>query len=247
MPFRRDHDPSAEAATDALVDGDQALATGTAMAALRAPRLPGRLGRHLRVEHRHLDAERAARRVRVAAHPRRVVRRARLLRPARPAALPRPARRHARRHPRPAEAAHLDAARAGRLLRAPRGAGRRRTPEPVGDLLLRARDRHRQRAERPGDRRAAPDARPPRGPARRGLAAVRADEPVPGHRPGDRRAALRRLRHRHRLRPQRADLRLRDRQPPRRHATPPGPKRELDRHRAHPLPLRASRSPPPTR
>ncbi len=35
MPFRRDHDPSAEEATDALVDGDQALVTGTAVAALR--------------------------------------------------------------------------------------------------------------------------------------------------------------------------------------------------------------------
>src|ERR1700712_3836857 len=35
MSFRREHDPSAEAATDALVDGDQPLATGTAVAALR--------------------------------------------------------------------------------------------------------------------------------------------------------------------------------------------------------------------
>jgi MFS family permease len=35
MSFRRDHDPSAESATDALVDGDQALVTGTAAAALR--------------------------------------------------------------------------------------------------------------------------------------------------------------------------------------------------------------------
>jgi MFS family permease len=35
MPFRRDHDPDAEAATDALVDGDQPLVRGTAMAALR--------------------------------------------------------------------------------------------------------------------------------------------------------------------------------------------------------------------
>jgi MFS family permease len=35
MPSRRDHDPSAEEATDALVDGDQPLSTGTAVAALR--------------------------------------------------------------------------------------------------------------------------------------------------------------------------------------------------------------------
>ncbi len=35
MSIRRDHDPSAEDATDALVDGDQPLATGTAVAALR--------------------------------------------------------------------------------------------------------------------------------------------------------------------------------------------------------------------
>jgi MFS family permease len=35
MSFRREHDPSAESATDALVDGDQPLATGTAVAALR--------------------------------------------------------------------------------------------------------------------------------------------------------------------------------------------------------------------
>ena len=35
MSFRRDHDPSAEEATDALVDGDQPLSTGTAVAALR--------------------------------------------------------------------------------------------------------------------------------------------------------------------------------------------------------------------
>jgi MFS family permease len=35
MSIRRDHDPSAEDATDALVDGDQPLATGTAAAALR--------------------------------------------------------------------------------------------------------------------------------------------------------------------------------------------------------------------
>lgn len=35
MSIRRDHDPSAEEATDALVDGDQPLATGTALAALR--------------------------------------------------------------------------------------------------------------------------------------------------------------------------------------------------------------------
>jgi MFS family permease len=35
MPSRREHDPSAEEATDALVDGDRPLATGTAVAALR--------------------------------------------------------------------------------------------------------------------------------------------------------------------------------------------------------------------
>jgi MFS family permease len=35
MLFRRDHDPIAEEATDALVDGDRPLATGTAVAALR--------------------------------------------------------------------------------------------------------------------------------------------------------------------------------------------------------------------
>ena len=35
MPSRSEHDPSAEEATDALVDGDRALATGTAVAALR--------------------------------------------------------------------------------------------------------------------------------------------------------------------------------------------------------------------
>jgi MFS family permease len=35
MLFRRDHDPRAEDATDALVDGDQPLRAGTAMAALR--------------------------------------------------------------------------------------------------------------------------------------------------------------------------------------------------------------------
>jgi MFS family permease len=35
MSFRREHDPSAEDATDALVDGDQALVTGTAVAALK--------------------------------------------------------------------------------------------------------------------------------------------------------------------------------------------------------------------
>jgi MFS family permease len=35
MQFRRDHDPRAEDATDALVDGDQTLAVGTAGAALR--------------------------------------------------------------------------------------------------------------------------------------------------------------------------------------------------------------------
>jgi predicted MFS family arabinose efflux permease len=35
MQFRREHDPSAEDATDALVDGDRPLSTGTAVAALR--------------------------------------------------------------------------------------------------------------------------------------------------------------------------------------------------------------------
>src|SRR5882672_1536192 len=35
MLFRRDHDPRAEDATDALVDGDRPLAAGTAIAALR--------------------------------------------------------------------------------------------------------------------------------------------------------------------------------------------------------------------
>ncbi len=35
MSFRREHDPSTEDATDALVDGDQPLSTGTAVAALR--------------------------------------------------------------------------------------------------------------------------------------------------------------------------------------------------------------------
>ncbi len=35
MSIRREQNPSAEDATDALVDGDQALATGTAVAALR--------------------------------------------------------------------------------------------------------------------------------------------------------------------------------------------------------------------
>ncbi len=35
MSFRREHDPSAEEATDALVDGDRPLTTGTAVAALR--------------------------------------------------------------------------------------------------------------------------------------------------------------------------------------------------------------------
>jgi MFS family permease len=35
MSLRRDHDPIAEDATDALVDGDQPLSTGTAVAALR--------------------------------------------------------------------------------------------------------------------------------------------------------------------------------------------------------------------
>jgi MFS family permease len=35
MQFRREHDPSVEDATDALVDGDRPLSTGTAVAALR--------------------------------------------------------------------------------------------------------------------------------------------------------------------------------------------------------------------
>jgi hypothetical protein len=35
MQFRREHDPSAEDATDALVDGDRPLSTETAVAALR--------------------------------------------------------------------------------------------------------------------------------------------------------------------------------------------------------------------
>src|SRR6476620_12505938 len=35
MPFRRTHDPEADVATDAIVDGDQVLRRGTAGAALR--------------------------------------------------------------------------------------------------------------------------------------------------------------------------------------------------------------------
>src|SRR6476620_3662521 len=36
MPFRRTHDPEADVATDAIVDGDQVLRRGTAGAALRS-------------------------------------------------------------------------------------------------------------------------------------------------------------------------------------------------------------------
>ena len=76
-------------------------------------------------------------------------------------------------------------------------------PNLTARLPLRARDRHLQRAERPGDGRDPADARAPRGPPGRGVAPVGADEPVAGHRLRDRRRALRGARHRLGLRHQR--------------------------------------------
>ncbi len=49
---------------DALVDGDVAVPAGHRAGRAAARQLPHRLLRHVRVEHRHVDAERRARRVR---------------------------------------------------------------------------------------------------------------------------------------------------------------------------------------
>ena len=77
------------------------------------PQLPHRLHRHVRVEHRHVDAERHPRRVRVRAHGQRLLCRPVLFRAARAAALPVDDRRSARRPRRPAPVAreHAGAAR----------------------------------------------------------------------------------------------------------------------------------------
>ena len=62
----------------------------------------------------------------------------------------------------------------------------------------------------PGLERDPADARAARGPRRRDRAPVGADEPVPRHRPGDRRRALRDVRRGAGVRDQRAHVRLRD-------------------------------------
>ena len=213
-PFRREHDPSAEDATDALVDGDQPLATGTAIAALRH--------RDFRVVWAGTFASNIGtwmQNVLLGAFALRPHRRRR--RTSGSSSSPSSARcssspRSAGRSPTSSTAGSCSSGCSSSRScsrSCSRCSRRRRSSEQVGDLLLRARDRHRQRAERPGDQRAPPDARAPRGPPRRGVAPVGADEPLAGHRPGDRRAALRRVRRRHRLRPQRGDVRVRDRQP----------------------------------
>ena len=69
MSFSPRSRPDTEEATDALVDGDQPLVTRHRGGRAAPPGLPHRLGRDVRVEHRHVDAERAARRVRAASSP----------------------------------------------------------------------------------------------------------------------------------------------------------------------------------
>ena len=90
----------------------------------------------------------------------------------------------------------------------------------------------------PAIERAPPDAGAPRGPPRRGVAPVGADEPVAGHRPGDRRTALRRVRRRHGVRAQRAHLRVRDRAASSWPSTRPRHAGRAAETGAHPLPVR---------
>ena len=189
------HEPGAEDATDAFVDGDRASVRGTAQAALRHRDFRVVWARHVRVEHRHVDAERAPR-----------------------------ARTGTRSRTRRPTSAILFFAQLGPLLlfsnlggvladvarppptpaRVPgrsssssrscsRCSSRRRIPTRCCSscCVLVDRDR-RTRSARPALELDPADARPQAGPARRGLAPVGADEPVAGDRAGDRRGDLRR-------------------------------------------------------
>ena len=190
----RPHDAELEEVEDAIVDGDVAYQRGTAQAALRHRELPHRLLRHVRLQHRHVDADRHARRLRVEAVGLAELRRAHLLRPARAAVVPVDHGRAARRHPRPAPAPrHLADRDDGVLVRARRARPARRPAEGRA-RRARVRDRDRQRDRRARPERDPADARAARRPRRRDRAPVGADELVSRDRPGDRRRALRDVR-----------------------------------------------------
>ena len=162
----------------------------------RAPpsRLPTGVGRHVPLQHGDLDAERVARRVRSEGRRRGLRRRPRL-RATRSPVVPQPDRRRDRRPGEPPPLPGHDAEPADVVVvRTRRARGGRPSGQDV-DLPVRARDRHRQRAERAGHGRDPADARTTRGPSGRGVAAVGADEPLACDRPRDRRAADQPLRH----------------------------------------------------
>ena len=214
------------------------------------PRLPHRLGRHVRLEHRHVDAERAARRVRATSSP---------TTPATSASSSSPSSARCSSSPRSAACSPTSLDRRKLLiwmqleqlvfsvLLAVLAVGR--PPEPdarsssacsrigIGNAL-----------SAPAIGAHPPDARPTRGPPGRGLAAVGADEPVARHRPGDRRrrstrcSAIGTV-----FGDQRGHLHVRDRRPARRPLPRRRPRKPARRDRPRAGCSRASGSRPPTR
>ena len=204
---------SLEEIEDAVVDGDSPVParsrhrTGGPV----APHLPHRLPGCLRLEHRHLDAERRPGRLRLRPHALGDVRRRHHLRPA--GADPGPA--HGRRPPgrqdRPQALPHHPVGRAAGVLH--RGGAGGRLPPP---LARPARDHGARRGLRQRHVRAGLLGRAARaggqgGPAGRHLAELGPDERLPGHRTGHRRPAVLAGRAGLDLRRERGHLPLRDR------------------------------------
>jgi hypothetical protein len=166
---------------------------------------------HLRVEHRHLDAEHRARCIRLPAHPFSHLCRPPGVRPTR-TSLPAVHRRWGvGRRRRPAAPAHRLPGGATGLLPRPRLGGVTSPPLDRDRLRPRAGHRHRQCPERPSVHRSPAGARPQAGPARSGVAPIGPDEPVPGDRAGNRRPAAPLRRRLGDLHHQRRNLRLRHR------------------------------------
>ena len=178
-----------------------------------APDLPHRLPRSLRVEHRHLDAERGARCVRLRSHALGHLRRRHHLRPVGADAAPADGGGPPGRQGGPAAVPGPPVPRAARVL--PRGRARRPLPPSLegparGHGAPGGRRERHVRADLLGD---PARARRQGGPARRHLAQLGPDERLPGHRPGHRRRALLARRAGLDLRRQRRDLPLRRRRP----------------------------------
>ena len=177
------------------------------------PDVPHRLPRSLRLQHRHLDAERGARCVRLRSHALGHLRRRHHLRPVGADAAPADGGWPPGRQGRPAAVPCAAIPRAARVL--PRRGARRALPPsvegPTRDHGAPCGCRERDvRADLLGD---PAGARRQGGPARRHLAQLGPDERLPGHRPGHRRRALLDRRAGLDLRRQRRHLSLRRRRP----------------------------------